>query len=107
MANWGGGWLFSPDYLPTGEEIFATGAGSNQGDYSDPTNDQLIRRDEPELLAQRSSTSGRTTSPSSCRSSGSHLLAGEAEISNKIGGVLPINALDNLTPEYWYFKASS
>ena len=39
MANWGGGWLFSPDYLPTGEEIFATGAGSNQGDYSDPTND--------------------------------------------------------------------
>ena len=35
MANWGGGWIYSPDFYPTGEEIFATGAGSNAGEYSD------------------------------------------------------------------------
>ena len=41
--NWGGGWIFSPDYYPTGEEIFATGAGSNSGSYSNATNDANIK----------------------------------------------------------------
>jgi peptide/nickel transport system substrate-binding protein len=40
MDNWGGGWIFAPDYYPTGDEIFSTGAGSNGGAYSDPVNDQ-------------------------------------------------------------------
>ncbi len=42
MANWGAGWLFSPDYYPTGEAIFQTGAGANSGSYSDPVNDANI-----------------------------------------------------------------
>ncbi len=42
IANWGGGWLYAPDFLPTGEALFATGAGSNSGSYSDPKMDQLI-----------------------------------------------------------------
>ncbi len=43
LANWGGGWSYSPDYLPTGGEIFGTGASSNAGDYSIPTNDANIQ----------------------------------------------------------------
>ena len=43
IANWGGGWIYSPDYYPTGEEIFASGAGSNFGGYSDPKADALIK----------------------------------------------------------------
>jgi len=39
MDYWGGGWIFAPDYYPTGDEIFSTGAGSNGGAYSNPTND--------------------------------------------------------------------
>ncbi len=35
-------WVYSPDYLPTGGELFATGAGSNFGDYSSPTNNANI-----------------------------------------------------------------
>ena len=42
MANWGGGWIYSPDYLPTGELLFQTGAGSNSGSYSNPQMDKLI-----------------------------------------------------------------
>ena len=42
LENWGAGWIFSPDYYPTGEELFQTGAGSNSGSYSDPTNDANI-----------------------------------------------------------------
>lgn len=40
-SNWGlgdyEGWGYLPDYLPTGEEIFQTGATSNIGDYSSAT----------------------------------------------------------------------
>ena len=41
FAYWGG-WLFAPDYLATGEALFATGSSSNAGGYSDPTSDRLI-----------------------------------------------------------------
>ncbi len=38
-----GGWGFDgPGFEPTGESLFATGAGSNSGNYSDPTMDKLI-----------------------------------------------------------------
>jgi peptide/nickel transport system substrate-binding protein len=38
-----GGWVYNgPGYLPTGEPLFATGAGSNSGNYSDPQMDKLI-----------------------------------------------------------------
>ena len=43
IANWGGGWVYSPDFYPTGEEMFATAAGSNAGQYSDPKADALIK----------------------------------------------------------------
>ncbi|MGH7704663.1 MAG: ABC transporter substrate-binding protein [Candidatus Dormibacteria bacterium] len=38
------GWTFGPDYLPSGGEIFGTGAGSNSGYYSNATNDANISR---------------------------------------------------------------
>jgi len=43
MGNWGGGWIFSPDYYPSGEDLFLTGSVANYGSYSNPENDQLIR----------------------------------------------------------------
>jgi len=43
IANWGGGWVYSPDIYPTGEEIFASGASQNFGLYSDSTDDRLIK----------------------------------------------------------------
>jgi peptide/nickel transport system substrate-binding protein len=44
MGNWGGGWIFSPDYYPSGEDLFLTGSVANYGSYSDPTNDNLIKQ---------------------------------------------------------------
>jgi peptide/nickel transport system substrate-binding protein len=38
-----GGWGFNgPGFEPTGEPLFATGAGSNSGSYSNPVEDSLI-----------------------------------------------------------------
>ncbi len=42
MANWGGGWSFAPDFLPTGETLFKCGAIANSGGYCDTNNDALI-----------------------------------------------------------------
>ncbi|HXZ82243.1 MAG TPA: ABC transporter substrate-binding protein [Acidimicrobiales bacterium] len=35
IADWGGGWVFYPDYEPTGEEIFLPSAPSNAGSFND------------------------------------------------------------------------
>ena len=44
--NWGAGWIYGPDYLPTGEPLYAPGAVANYGSYDDPTTTRLIRRDD-------------------------------------------------------------
>jgi peptide/nickel transport system substrate-binding protein len=41
LAEWGA-WTYDPDYLPTGETLFATNALNNAGGYTDPRNDSLI-----------------------------------------------------------------
>ncbi|MBV9101151.1 MAG: peptide ABC transporter substrate-binding protein [Candidatus Dormibacteraeota bacterium] len=45
MEFWGV-WVYSPDYYPTGDLLWATGAGSNSNGYSDPNADQLISATE-------------------------------------------------------------
>lgn len=42
MGNYGVGWTYFPDYYPTGEDTFETGAGTNFGGYSNPVNDRNI-----------------------------------------------------------------
>ena len=43
IANWDGGWDYAPDYYPTGEEIFASGASRTSGCTPTPTTDALIK----------------------------------------------------------------
>jgi peptide/nickel transport system substrate-binding protein len=43
LGSWGAGWIFAPDYYPSGEDLFLTGSVANYGSYSDPRNDALIR----------------------------------------------------------------
>ena len=43
ICNWGGGWLYAPDYYPSGEPLYLTGASSNYGSYSNATMDSLIK----------------------------------------------------------------
>jgi peptide/nickel transport system substrate-binding protein len=105
MANWGGGWLYAPDYLPTGEEIFATGAGSNSGNYNNTENNTLI------VETNRSSSQSIFLKWENYLAEQLPVIwqpdtVGEVEIAKNLEGVLPVNALDNLTPEYWYLKTS-
>ena len=43
LDNWGAGWIYAPDYLPTGEELWQTGASSNTGNYDSAEANSLIK----------------------------------------------------------------
>ncbi|HUJ54572.1 MAG TPA: ABC transporter substrate-binding protein [Gaiellaceae bacterium] len=100
MANWGGGWIFAPDYYPSGEDLFQTGAGSNSGSYSDKTMDSLI-----------DATTKGNSSLSQYEVYGAKQLPviwqpiglTATEINKKLAGVTPLNPLTNINPETWYF----
>jgi peptide/nickel transport system substrate-binding protein len=99
MSNWGGGWLFGVNPYPTGDQIFATGSGSNFANYSSPTADKLI--DETvhgtaslaayqDYLADQVPVLWLPQAPYQI-----------SEISNKVHGALPQSPILSLTPEDW------
>jgi peptide/nickel transport system substrate-binding protein len=99
-----GGWAYDgPGFLPTGEPLFSTGAGSNSGNYSDPTMDRLITETHtsasPAVFSQFA-TYAATQLP--------YLWSPNPEpyeviaVSNKLHNVA-FNAMFTLLPEYWYF----
>ncbi|QNN54230.1 ABC transporter substrate-binding protein [Nocardioides mesophilus] len=100
VTNWGGGWIYAPDFLPTGESLFATGAGSNSGSYSDPKMDQLITASQKlngtgPLYDYENYTMEQL--PVIFQSNSYNIKA----VSTTVGGVI-FNPLLTLTPEYWY-----
>jgi peptide/nickel transport system substrate-binding protein len=99
LENWGAGWIFSPDYYPSGEEIFQTGAGSNSGSYSDPTNDANIKASNYQTvtldtyenyLAQQLPVVYQPNFANPFN-----------EIETNLHGATPLNVLQALTPENW------
>jgi peptide/nickel transport system substrate-binding protein len=103
MGDWGGGWSFAPDYLPTGEELFQSGAVANSGGYSNPTNDGLI---EQTLTSSGMQDMYRwqdylaTQLPVIWQPNADYQLT---EVANGLKGVLPQSPTLSLTPEDWYF----
>ena len=101
MLNFGG-WNFNgPGFEPTGEPLFATGAGSNPGSYSNPTEDKLI---------------GETHTSSSLSTFDQYATYTDQQlpflwmpnaytvqaVSSKLANVT-FNPLGDFTPEYWNF----
>ena len=100
IANWGGGWIYAPDYLPTGESLFATGAGSNSGSYSDPKMDQLITASQKQNGTQPLYAYEDYAAKQLPVIFQANAYAVDA-ISKHVGGVV-VNPLGTLLPEYWY-----
>jgi peptide/nickel transport system substrate-binding protein len=104
MEFWGGGWIYAPDYYPTGDELWATGAGSNSGGYSDPTADSLIKATETsnsvqamyayeDYLAKNPPVIWMPTPYSQLSMINSHLQ-----------GTSPQDPLLQIYPENWYWQ---
>lgn len=43
LCSWGGGWVYAPDYYPSGETLFAPSGGFNVGTYADSHMTTLIK----------------------------------------------------------------
>jgi len=97
-----GGWAFDgPGFEPTGEPLFATGAGSNAGNYSDPTMDQLIsatHTDSAMSTFDQYATYGAQQLPFIWNPDNYTIQA----VSSKLHNVT-FSPIFTLYPEYWYF----
>jgi len=103
LADWGGGWSFSPDYLPTGEELFACAAVANSSGYCDPSNDSLINKTLTSSNLQDMYTWQdylATRLPLMWQPNAAYQLN---EVANNLRGAAPFSPTLNITPEYWYF----
>jgi peptide/nickel transport system substrate-binding protein len=100
--SWFGGWAFNgPGFEPTGEPLFATGAGSNTGSYSDPAEDRLIQQTELSSDMSAFNQYAAYTSqqlPYIWTSNNYRVIA----VHSKLQGVA-FNPMFDLLPEYWYF----
>jgi peptide/nickel transport system substrate-binding protein len=99
LENWGAGWIYAPDYYPTGEEIFSTGAGFNSGDYSDLTNDE-------NTTATDDSSVNLTTYENYLARQlpviyQPDYVTSLTEIQHGLTGVTPQNVLWQIQPENW------
>jgi peptide/nickel transport system substrate-binding protein len=101
MLNYGGGWTYGVDPYPTGDQLFATGSGSNASNYSDPKADQLISatihgsvglQAYEDYLAQQVPVLWMPQPVNQI-----------SEISTKLHGTLPQSPIGSVTPENWYF----
>ncbi len=109
-GNWGAGWVYVPDFYPSGETLFATGASSNVGSYNDPTANQLIansttapaNQSQAALNAYQNYMIQQVPVIFEPTSFGNPISGGPSMISSKLGGV-STNTYDYLTPEQWYF----
>jgi peptide/nickel transport system substrate-binding protein len=101
LENWGAGWIFSPDYYPTGESIFQTGAGANSGSYSDPINDANIVATNvtQEPLTQYENYLAEQV-PGVWQP---NQVTSLTETNKSLSGALPQNVFQSITPENWRY----
>jgi peptide/nickel transport system substrate-binding protein len=108
--NWGAGWIYGPDYLPTGESLYYPGSVANYGSYSDPTATSLINQtiygpaaSEHQALTSFANYMAKDLpvvyGPTSLGTYGGYAAT---VLSNKLGGYAA-NALGLMNPEDWYF----
>jgi len=103
MANWGGGWSFSPDYAPTGEQLFLSGVVANSGGYSNAANNSMINQtltssSLQDLYNWQDYLS--TQLPVIWQPNADYQLT---EVADNLQGVGPQSPTLSITPENWYF----
>jgi len=110
--NWGAGWIYGPDYLPTGEDLYFPGAAANAGSYVDPTG-KMTKLINATITAPLSKESSALATYANYVSQVDPVIFGPTSVGTfggyaatlvdkKLGGYTA-NALGFLEPQYWYF----
>ncbi len=109
-GNWGGGWIYGPDYLPTGESLYTPGAGANAGSYTDPRMTKLITAtitgptslEAKALKAYAQYTTRQLPVLFTPTQVGTYQAGAGTLVAKNLGGYAA-NALGFMNPEDWYF----
>jgi peptide/nickel transport system substrate-binding protein len=102
LQNWGAGWVYAPDYYPSGEEIFQTGAGSNSGSYSDKTNDaEIVATDKTSVSLDTWENYLAKQLPVIWQP---NYVTALTEISKNLSGAAPQSVYWAINPENWRWK---
>jgi peptide/nickel transport system substrate-binding protein len=103
LANWGSGWLFGPDFAPTGETLFKCGAIANSGGYCSQLDDALINKtltsDNLSFMYRWQDFLARQL-PVMFQPNGVYQLT---EIVSNLKGVTPQSPTLSINPENWYY----
>jgi peptide/nickel transport system substrate-binding protein len=105
-CNWQMGYyvfIYQPDYLPTGDTLFLSGAASNVANYASPTADALIKTT---FHSSSLSAFDKFENYITEQSPWIFLPFGTVhyEVSANIRGATPINTFLFIDPENWRFK---
>ncbi len=99
-----GGWLYAPDYYPSGELLFYTGALSNPGEYSDTKMDSLIDATTKGTAALNKGSNGQPSFAQYAMDQLPYMYqptgTGTGEMSKTLKGVLPPNPTGASLPEF-------
>jgi peptide/nickel transport system substrate-binding protein len=100
ICSWGAGWIYAPDYYPSGETLFTPGGAFNPGAYNDATMNTLINESvtKPIKLTDYGTYAAQQLpvlyQPNPIQPN---------EYSVKLKGVQAINPLQNFMPEYLHY----
>jgi peptide/nickel transport system substrate-binding protein len=107
--DWGAGWIYAPDYEPTGEWGFTTGAGADYSGYSSAVMDKLIAttttasasKTQAALDAYQNAMTSQVPVVYFPTATGNPTSAAVVLTSQHLGGYTN-NVFSNMTPETWY-----
>lgn len=107
--NWGAGWIYGPDFLPTGESLYGDGAVANYGSYSDANTNQLIAatitgpaaNEKQALTAYAQHIEQQVPVVFGPTSIGTYQGDARTLVAKNLGGYAA-NAFGYMTPEDWY-----
>lgn len=107
--NWGEGWFYGPDYLPTGEPLYAPGAVANPGSYSNPQTTRMIHatitgpasQEKQALTAYATQIERQVPVVFGPTSIGTYEGDAGTLVAKNLGGYAA-NALGFMNPEDWY-----
>jgi peptide/nickel transport system substrate-binding protein len=100
LCMWGQGWIYAPDYYPSGETLFTPGGSFNPGSYKSNTMNALVTASVTQKVPLTNYGKFAATDLPVLYEPNSAPIA---EFSTKLKGVTPLNPLQNFMPEYLYF----
>jgi peptide/nickel transport system substrate-binding protein len=104
IGDWGLGWLYQPDYYPTGETQFALGAGGDTSNYvNTKANSLVLATTHPGATPATYTTYENYITqqvPFMWQPANPYEVS---EIKSNLHGVAPENIYYNIFPEDWYY----